>query len=389
MKRPCRILAHHGRIARRGAGHAGQHLQFPALPVERRNAARRGTCSRPPCSKRSAALVHFPHHQHAHRKGHPRQRSGALRRGIPALASKAENRIMYGWASISAPAAAARCWWTPQGECAAGFTAPHEEMRMERPMWAEQRPENWWEAAQKAIRGVLRGGRRRRRRRSRASAFPARCTAWYPRRGRPRDPAFPDLVRPAQPAAGGLRSTPTWARENVLALTANPVLTGFTLPKLLWVRDNEPANFDARAQDAAAEGLRALPAHRRVRHRSLRRLRHGVLRRGEPALVLRDDGRPGARPRHPAARVTSRAMSRARSRAAAAEATGLKAGTPVVGGGGDQAAERAWATASSSRASSRARSAPPAWCSPTWTRWPTIPPGASTPSATPCAASGT
>ena len=30
----------------------------------------------------------------------------------------------------------------------------------------------------------------------------------------------------------------------VVKSTANPMLTGFTLPKLLWVRDNEPANFD-------------------------------------------------------------------------------------------------------------------------------------------------
>ena len=29
----------------------------------------------------------------------------------------------------------------------------------------------------------------------------------------------------------------------VLEQTANPMLTGFTLPKLLWVRDNEPAAF--------------------------------------------------------------------------------------------------------------------------------------------------
>jgi xylulokinase len=35
----------------------------------------------------------------------------------------------------------------------------------------------------------------------------------------------------------------TIGRENVLRYTANTVLTGFTLPKLLWVRDNEPANF--------------------------------------------------------------------------------------------------------------------------------------------------
>jgi len=39
-----------------------------------------------------------------------------------------------------------------QGKVVAGFTAPHEDMKMERPMWAEQRPENWWEAAQKAVR---------------------------------------------------------------------------------------------------------------------------------------------------------------------------------------------------------------------------------------------
>src|SRR5215467_1519993 len=32
-------------------------------------------------------------------------------------------------------------------------------------------------------------------------------------------------------------------REKILEYTANPVLTGFTLPKLLWVRDHEPANF--------------------------------------------------------------------------------------------------------------------------------------------------
>jgi xylulokinase len=32
-------------------------------------------------------------------------------------------------------------------------------------------------------------------------------------------------------------------REKILRYIANPVLTGFTLPKLLWVRDNEPHHF--------------------------------------------------------------------------------------------------------------------------------------------------
>ena len=54
-------------------------------------------------------------------------------------------------------------------------------------------------------------------------------------------------------------------RENVLKFIANPVLTGFTLPKLLWVRDHEPQNFERVAQNASAQGLRALPADRRFR----------------------------------------------------------------------------------------------------------------------------
>src|SRR5215467_16251185 len=33
-------------------------------------------------------------------------------------------------------------------------------------------------------------------------------------------------------------------RDTVLKYIANPVLTGFTLPKLLWVRDCEPRHFE-------------------------------------------------------------------------------------------------------------------------------------------------
>src|SRR5258708_30234727 len=42
-----------------------------------------------------------------------------------------------------------------EGKVRAAFTAPHEDMRMEHPLWAEQRPEDWWRAAVEAIRGVL------------------------------------------------------------------------------------------------------------------------------------------------------------------------------------------------------------------------------------------
>ena len=65
-----------------------------------------------------------------------------------------------------------------RGKIRAGVTAPHEDMRMERPLWAEQRPENWWDAAVQAIRGVLARGAASRDATCAASASPARCTAW-------------------------------------------------------------------------------------------------------------------------------------------------------------------------------------------------------------------
>ena len=37
----------------------------------------------------------------------------------------------------------------------AAHTVAHEDMLMLQPLWAEQRPENWWDAAVEAIRGVL------------------------------------------------------------------------------------------------------------------------------------------------------------------------------------------------------------------------------------------
>ncbi len=69
-------------------------------------------------------------------------------------------------------------WWTPK----AGSYARLHRSRMKRcmmpqPLWAEQRPENWWDAAQSAIRGVLaQAGIERQQ--IRASGCPARCTAW-------------------------------------------------------------------------------------------------------------------------------------------------------------------------------------------------------------------
>ena len=128
------------------------------------------------------------------------------------------------------------------GKVRAAFTAPHEDMRMEHSQWAEQRPEDWWRAAVEAIRGVL------------ASAGTAGVDVHGvglsgQMHGLTLLDRSGDVIRPAliwcdqrsQPQVDFINQT--IGKENVLAAIANPVLTGFTLPKLLWVRDHEPANF--------------------------------------------------------------------------------------------------------------------------------------------------
>jgi xylulokinase len=217
----------------------------------------------------------------------------------------------------------------------AGFTAPHEDMIMQRPLWAEQRPENWWDAAQAAVRGVLRqagitGGS------IRAIGLSGQM------HGLVILDAADNVIRPSliwcdqrsQPQVDSINQT--IGAENVLAYTANPVLTGFTLPKLLWVRDNEPAHY--------ARVRRVLLPKDYIRYRLTGEFASDVSDSSGTALfdvvnrrwsreMCEKLGIPsGWLPTvYESPEVTGTVS------ALAAEATGLAPGTPVVGGGGDQA----------------------------------------------------
>lgn len=222
-----------------------------------------------------------------------------------------------------------------QGRVAAGFTAPHEDIRMERPLWAEQRPENWWDAAQQAIRGALA-----------QAGISGADVRGIGLSGQMHGLVILDdanqVIRPAliwcdqrsQPQVDWINSKV--GRKNALRWTANPVLTGFTLPKLLWVRDNEPAHFE--------RVRKALLPKDYVRYRltgefatevsdaSGTSLFDVVNRRWSwemtDAIGLDRSILPECRESAEISGVVS---------AQAAELTGLAPGTPVVGGGGDQA----------------------------------------------------
>src|SRR3954471_9409992 len=132
------------------------------------------------------------------------------------------------------------------GAVRAGCTSAHEEMRMERPLWAEQRPENWWDATIDAIRGVLaQAGVSGNEVRSIGLSGQMHGLVLLDAGGAVIRPSLIWCDQRSQPQVDAVNAKV--GRENVLRYIANPVLTGFTLPKLLWVRDHEPQNF-ARAR---------------------------------------------------------------------------------------------------------------------------------------------
>jgi xylulokinase len=223
-----------------------------------------------------------------------------------------------------------------RGAVRAGFTAPHEEMRMERPLWAEQRPENWWDAAVAAIRGVL----------AQAGVAGSQIKG-IGLSGQMHGLVLLDdadrVIRPAliwcdqrsQEQVDFVNAK--LGREKVLVYIANPVLTGFTLPKLLWVRDHEPQNFarvrkmllpkdyvrfqltgEYASEVSDASGTAVFDVvNRRWSFEMMDAL--GLDRSMLPKCYESSD-------------VTGTITRKI------AELTGLAAGTPVVGGGGDQAA---------------------------------------------------
>ena len=122
-----------------------------------------------------------------------------------------------------------------QGKVLASATENHEPFASPKTGWAEQAPEDWWRASQIAIRSVLKQG-----------ALDPDTVTGIGLSGQLHGAVLLDasgsVVRPAiiwcdqrtQTQCQWLTDTIGTAR--LIELTSNPALTGFTLPKLLWVR---------------------------------------------------------------------------------------------------------------------------------------------------------
>jgi xylulokinase len=207
-----------------------------------------------------------------------------------------------------------------------------------RPQWSEQDPEDWWQGAQRAIRRALA-----------AAGTPPAAIAAIGLTGQMHGLALLDragaVLRPAilwndQRTGPQCEEITGWAGglPRLLALTGNAVLPGFTAPKLIWVRQHEPAVYDQAAH--------ALLPKDYVRYRLTGEFATDVSDASGTALFDVGNRRWSATmagllqvplgwlPVCTESDVVSGQVSQL-----AAAATGLAVGTPVVGGGGDQAAQ--------------------------------------------------
>ncbi|MBN2024417.1 MAG: xylulokinase [Pirellulales bacterium] len=116
--------------------------------------------------------------------------------------------------------------------------------RAPRPLWSEQNPEDWWKATVGSVRRVV----------ARAKLKPADVKA-IGLSGQMHGSVFLDrnnkVVRPAilwndQRTAAECAEIERRAggRAKLIRMVANPALAGFTAPKILWLRNHEPRNFD-------------------------------------------------------------------------------------------------------------------------------------------------
>lgn len=110
------------------------------------------------------------------------------------------------------------------------------------PGWTEQRPEDWWRAAGEAL-GRLCNTVSPDAVRAVGVSGQMHGMVALDAGGRPIRPAL--LWNDQRTGAQVEALERTIARDELVRRTGNPAVTGFQLPKLLWLRDSEPEHYDA------------------------------------------------------------------------------------------------------------------------------------------------
>ncbi|MFY9253287.1 MAG: xylulokinase [Fuerstiella sp.] len=206
-----------------------------------------------------------------------------------------------------------------------------------KPGWSEQQPVDWWDASVQSVKMVMK-----------AAKLKAADIGGIGLSGQMHGSVFLDksgnVIRPAllwndQRTAAECAEIEKLAggRKKLIQMVANPALTGFTAPKILWLRNNEKKNFDKTVQVLLPKDY--------VRYRLTGEFATEVSD-ASGTLLLDVVNRKWSKPLLDKLSLDSSLFPKMYESEdvtgvlsdAAAKAMGLNVGTPVVGGGGDQAA---------------------------------------------------
>ena len=205
------------------------------------------------------------------------------------------------------------------------------------PLWSEQDPSDWWQAAQESLRRVLADNH----------IDPA-CVRALGLTGQMHGLVLVDEngspLRPAMLWNDGRSSVQCDAirrsvgLDRLIAATGNDAFTGFTAPKLLWVREHEPEVYrNARCvllpKDYVRFKLTGTYATDKAGAGGTLLLDLASRDWSDHMLQALDIPRAWLPPSNEGPSVTGYVSS------AGARATGLREGIPVVAGAGDQAAQ--------------------------------------------------
>lgn len=223
-----------------------------------------------------------------------------------------------------------------RGKVVASGTEEHVSFASPQPGWAEQDPRDWWRATGAAVQKVLQ--------KANARGSNIQCVGFSGQmHGAVMLDAAGEVIRPAliwcdqRTEKQSKELGDLFGIDRLIQLTCNLPLTNFTLTKLLWVRENEPKNWErirgvmlpkdyvrlrltgeSAIDMADASGTLMLDVtHRKWSSEVLQGAKVPI--EWLPALFESPD-------------------QCGKISAAGATATGLQEGTPVVAGAGDQAA---------------------------------------------------
>jgi xylulokinase len=222
------------------------------------------------------------------------------------------------------------------GRILASATEEHAPFASPQIGWAEQSPEDWWRACGIAVRKALAGAALR--------ADQIACVGFSGQmHGAVMLDEADNVVRPAliwcdvRTEKQCRELTQKIGAEKLIQLTCNPALPNFTLTKFLWVRENEPQNW---------ERVRSVMLPKDYVRFRLTGERATDMADASGTLLLDVANRRWSQEVMQAAEIDESLLPRlfespeicGKVSAAGAAATGLHPGTPVVAGAGDQAA---------------------------------------------------